>query len=92
MMKFKPKCEDTYTITGVVEELSIHGVPKDSLGALQVLGTNGQTFHVGSGFTFSDRKLYWERKEHLIGRKARIKYQHLTPRGVPRHPVIVEIV
>lgn len=95
MMKFKPRKEDIYEIIGWQEEISIVGVPKGTLGALLLKGTDETTFSVGSGslLTHENRSNLWKDKETLLGKFARIKYQHLThARGVPRFPVIVEIV
>jgi len=95
MMKFKPRKEDLYKIIGYKEEISIKGLPKNSLGALVCVGDDGTVFNVGSGslFTQEGRETLWKDKDLLIGQYARIKYQHLThTRGVPRFPVIVEVV
>lgn len=93
VMKFKPKQEDTYVITDAVEEISINGVPKGTLGALWCSGSDGTPFKVGSGFTSQQRKNLWEEVELLRGKKARIQYQHITSgKGVPRFPIFVEVI
>jgi ATP-dependent DNA ligase len=95
MMKFKPRKEDLYEIVGTVEEVSIQGISKDSLGALICRGDDGTLFNVGSGslLTREARQTYWKSRDTLIGKYARVKYQHLThARGVPRFPVVVEIL
>jgi ATP-dependent DNA ligase len=94
IMKFKPKREDLYEIVGFSEEVSILGMPKASLGALECRAQFGEArFHVGSGFTADQRREYWACRETLIGNTVRIAYQHTTPgRGVPRFPVFVEIL
>lgn len=93
VMKFKAKKEDNYGIVGVQEEISIDGRAKESLGALVCKSGDGNIFHVGTGFTADERKDLWERRESLIGKTAKIKYQHLTTgKQVPRFPVFVEIV
>lgn len=93
VMKFKPKKEDRYEIVGVQEELSIEGVPKDSLGALVCKSGDGNTFSVGTGFTRDERVFLWENKHTLVGKYADVKYQHVTSgRGVPRFPVFVKVV
>jgi ATP-dependent DNA ligase len=92
VMKFKPKKSDIYKITGYVEEVSIDGEPKGALGALW-LSSGEEEFRVGSGFTRSQREVYWELREELVGKYCKINYQHTTPgRGVPRFPVFVEIL
>lgn len=95
MMKFKPRKEDIYEIIGFQEETSLDGVPKYSLGALTCKGDDETSFNVGSGslLTKENREKLWETREKLIGKFARVKYQHLThARGVPRFPVVVEII
>jgi ATP-dependent DNA ligase len=96
MMKFKPRKEDLYEIVGWQEEVSIEDRPKGRLGALSCRGDDGTIFSVGSGSLLTDegRETLWRiRESSLVGKWARVKYQHLThARGVPRFPVIVEIV
>lgn len=94
IMKFKPRKDDWYVVTGVEEEISITGIPKNSLGALWLKGDEDEPFKVGSGsyLTRENRIELWKIRDSLIGRVAHIKYQHLTERKVPRFPVIVELV
>lgn len=91
VMKFKPKKEDIYEIVQLVEEVSVQGVPKGTLGALVVRGDNGAAFSVGTGFTREHRESLWKRTD-LVGKKLRIAYQHLTDREVPRFPVFMEVI
>jgi ATP-dependent DNA ligase len=94
MMKFKPRKEDIYTVVGFEEEISIHGEPKQSLGALWLSSGEGERFKVGSGsfLTRENREALWIRRNSLLGELARVKYQHLTERRVPRFPVLVDII
>lgn len=93
VMKFKPKQEDTYEIIGYQEEISISGTPKGSLGALICSSGDNSTFHVGTGFSESDRKSLWNVREQLVGKTARVQYQHITSgKQVPRFPVFVEVI
>ena len=92
VMKFKPKKQDEYVITGWNEEMSIEGVAKGSLGSLQCESGDGNTFSVGTGFTEDQRNQLWIGREKLIGKTAKVQYQHLSSaRKVPRFPVFVEI-
>jgi DNA ligase 1 len=92
VMKFKPKKEDSYVITGFVEEVSKDGEPKDTLGALVCRSGDGNVFNVGTGFTEERRKQLWEGRDLLIGQSAIVKYQHITSGNkVPRFPVFVEV-
>lgn len=95
MMKFKPRKEDIYEIIGTAEEVSIHGVAKGALGAFICKGDDGTRFQIGSGslLTRENREAFWKEKDTFNGKYARVKYQHLThARGVPRFPVVVEII
>lgn len=93
VMKFKPKKEDTYEIVGGVEEVSIEGEPKNSLGALVVKSGDGNTFQVGTGLTRDQRVSLWKDIQSIKGKSAKIQYQHLTSgKKVPRFPVFVEVV
>ena len=92
MLKIKPRSSDVYRIVGWEEEHSILNEPKGRLGAFTVADADGQTFNVGSGFTAAQRQLYWEEREHLIGRSVYVKYQILTERGVPWFPVFMEVI
>ena len=97
VMKFKPKKEDTYEITGAFEELSIDKVPKDTLGGLVCCSGDGNTFNVGTGFTMADRKSLWtafkDDPQSLVGKVCRVQYQHITSgKQVPRFPVFVEVI
>ncbi len=92
MMKLKPRSSDTYRITGFLEEVSIQGELKGSLGAFTVADTDGRTFKVGSGFTAEQRRIYWREREKLVGCIVHVKYQALTDRGVPWFPVFMEVV
>jgi len=93
VMKFKPKKEDSYEITGFNEEISIEGVSKGTLGSLVCLSGDGGSFSVGSGFTQDQRYELWKVRDSLVGKSVRIKYQHVTSgKKVPRFPIFVEII
>ncbi|CAK0758957.1 hypothetical protein CCP1ISM_8890001 [Azospirillaceae bacterium] len=92
MMKIKPMSEDIYMIIGTEEEISIHGYPKDALGAF-VCVSDGEPFKVGTGLTRNDRQILWKGREKLIGKWLRVKYQNLSDkRGVPIIPVALEVL
>jgi ATP-dependent DNA ligase len=110
MMKFKPRKEDIYEIMGWQEEISIEGIPKESLGSIICASDGGMDwigawnprkplpsgyFSVGSGslLTRNAREELWKIRYSFPGKYARVKYQHMTSaRGVPRFPVVVEIL
>ncbi len=65
--------------------------PAGDLGAFVCHWVNGdptKTFEVGTGFTASDRKAFWD-DASLVGRQITIKFQNVTPDAYPRFPVFV---
>ena len=93
VMKFKGKKEDIYKIVTAVEEVSIEGNLKNTLGALVCESGDGNLFNVGTGFTDEQRQQMWEIRGILPSMYAKVKYQHITSgREVPRFPVFVEII
>lgn len=91
LFKLKPTRSDIYTIVEVQQLYSIHGEPREQLGALIVADDDGKQFKVGSGFTLEQREKYWDQRTTLPGCFVKVKYQNLTDRGVPRFPVVLEI-
>ena len=92
MLKFKPKCNDSYRIVDYKEEHSKDGTPKGTLGALVCDGENGETFSIGSGFSAKEREELWQSRSTLVWKWATVEYQHLTARnGVPKHSVYCTI-
>lgn len=93
LMKFKPKKEDVYEITGWKEEVSIDGYPKGRLGALVCRGDDGTEFSVGSGLNDYLREILWLCRDELAGKSVKVAYQHITSgKKVPRFPVFVEVI
>lgn len=93
MMKWKGKREDDYKIIGWKEEVSINGDPKERMGALICEDKEGNQFSVGSGMTDEIRDVLWKRRDSVIGKIVKVKYQHLTSgRKVPRFPVFMEVI
>lgn len=93
MMKWKPKKEDRYLITGYAEEMDKYGQPKGTLGALLCVGGEDESFSVGSGFTREQREFLWEHRGSLPGKWIVVEYQNLTSKkGVPRFGVFKSFV
>ena len=89
MLKYKPHCEDEYTIVGVKEG---EGWCVGMLGAFIVAGDDGQPFDVGSGalLTKKNRQSLWKVRDKLIGEKLTLKYEpQTTRRGFPKCAVAV---
>lgn len=62
-------------------------VPTGTLGALVLRTGDGVEFRCGSGFTEEQRAAMWPVWRSLVGHMARVRFQELTPAGVPRFPV-----
>lgn len=92
VMKFKPKKEDTYEITGYNEEVSINGVPKGRLGSIICASGDGTTFSVSAGLDDNDRETLWKGRENLPGKSVTVHYQHLTNKKIPKGTFNVEVV
>jgi ATP-dependent DNA ligase len=92
LLKIKPVKVMTATITGLAEEVSIHGEPKDSLGAFFVTFENGAPGRVGSGFSFEERTQFWYQGPTLEGRKIRVKYHELSTGGIPCPAIFMNLL
>lgn len=92
MLKWKPRKQDCYLIVGTKEEIDKDGFPKGTLGAI-ICESDGEQFSVGTGsyFTRERRQELWEIRDSLPGKYAVVKYQELTERKVPSHPVCINI-
>lgn len=67
-------------------------VALDTIGALILRTSKGDTFSCGSGMTDSIRADLWNRKETLMGQLAKVKYFDVgNGYNVPRFPVLVGI-
>ncbi len=94
LLKYKPTKRDTYKIIGMTEAISIDGIPKDMVGAfICMCEKSGEEFKVGTGplLTEVNRINMW-RSEDIIGKTLLVKYAYPTDRGVPFHPVCLEII
>jgi DNA ligase-1 len=92
LLKIKPVKVMTATITGLAEEVSIHGEPKDSLGAFLVTFENGAKGRVGSGFSFEERTQFWYQGPTLEGRRICVKYHELSEAGVPCPAIFMNLL
>jgi DNA ligase-1 len=87
LMKFKSMHSQDCEVTGVYEGT---GKYEGLLGGMHLLQEDGVTkCDVGSGFTDADREFIWNNPDQVIGRKAEIKFQELTPDGVMRFPIFM---
>lgn len=64
--------------------------PDELLGSLAVRSSAGVDFSIGSGFSESQRRELWQRRDHLIGQS--VKYKCFETTGVldkPRFPIFL---
>jgi DNA ligase-1 len=62
------------------------------LGAVVVKGMYQDMqviFNIGTGFTFNERALLWEKRRDLIGKIVTYKYFPIGSKDRPRHPVFI---
>lgn len=63
-------------------------IPTGMLGAF-ICEKDGTRFNVGTGFTDAQRKTYWELREILVGKLAKVKSFPIGVKEAPRHPVFM---
>jgi ATP-dependent DNA ligase len=93
IMKLKPRKDDHYIIIGVTEKKNLAGEPQNTLGAFICKARDvDEEFRVGTGKILTDagRQKYWDNPP--IGKTLHIKYQELTPNGIPYTPVAFDIL
>jgi len=97
MMKFKPKGQDYYLITGLYEAISQEGQPKGMVGGFNLVDDMGTTFNAGAGkLDHEMRKIIWnmylDSPGYYIGKYLLTEYQTLNEYKVPRHGRAVKVV
>jgi len=97
ILKFKPKAEDYYRITGVFEAVSKWGEPKSTLGGLYLEDASGNSFKCGAGsLTHAERKRYWEiaheSPQDLYGSYALLEYPEKSRDNIPLRATLKKIV
>lgn len=93
MLKYKPREEGVFPIYGWQEEVSQKGEAKGRVGALAFIAENGEFFTAGSGLRWASREELWQRRDEIDNGEleAVIRYQELTPYGVPQFPVVIQV-
>ena len=90
VMKFKPKKTDIYKIVDIIEGSGEH---TGMVGAFVCQGFDETRFKVSAGeFDHAERKIFWYKKEQVLGKFLLISYQNLTKNQVPRFGIAKEIV
>lgn len=85
LLKVKSFKDEEFKIVDVEEG---SGKLMGRVGAFYCELPNGKTFKAKPMGTLEYVKELWEKKEDCIGKMATVKYQNLTPDGIPRFPVL----
>jgi ATP-dependent DNA ligase len=90
ILKRKEMIDLTAAIIGFKEMVDDKtGLPKDTLGAFELITDDGHVFSAGSGLTNEQRDHYWHLGlEALKGVNVRILYEMRSDGGIPLKPVI----
>lgn len=66
-------------------------VPAGTLGCFVVENDEGKQFKVSTGMTAGERQDYWGRRDEMIGKWVKYKYQEAGGKTLPRFPVFLGI-
>jgi DNA ligase-1 len=81
----KLKATDTLDLV-ITDSFEGEGKYEGMLGGF-IVYHEGTLVRVGSGFTDSERALFWSKRESYTGKKIEVKYHEVTPDNSLRHPV-----
>lgn len=90
LLKLKPEESGIFRISGFIEQETITGFKKDTLGSLIITDTSQDVKcvigYVGSGITNDLRDQIWRNKEHFLNKPIKVKYTQRTEAGALRFP------
>lgn len=75
----------------IVDVLEGDGNRSGMLGRFVLDNEKGELFESSARGTYEKFREILTNKSNYIGKSATVRYQNLTPRGVPRFPVVVDI-
>jgi len=87
LLKRKDFLDDEFPVIGILEG---EGKYTGMLGSLVLGLPNGASVDVGSGFSDSERALYW--REPPINKLCRIRYEMFSDGGIPLKPIFEAIL
>lgn len=87
LLKRKEFIDQEYLIVDIEEGV---GNRSNMMGRF-VLKLGAHTFGASARGNIELFKEYWNNKQSYIGKMATVRYQNLTPDGIPRFPVVVAI-
>ena len=86
-MKLKEVNDVDLRVESLIQgEGKYHGM----LGAV-IVKFNGKRVNVGSGFSDTERQLYWDQPELIQRKVIEIQYHQVTPDGSLRHPRFIKV-
>lgn len=85
LLKVKSFKDDEFEIVDVEEG---RGKLMGRVGAFYLLNKSGQKFKAKPVGTLDHVKDLWKNRKSCIGKMATVKYQNMTPDGMPRFPVL----
>jgi DNA ligase-1 len=88
LLKHKSFIDEEYTIIDIEEG---DGNKSGMVGAFVFKNADGKVFNASPKFSWEECKEMLKRKSELIGKSATVKYFNITPDGVPRFPVVINI-
>lgn len=92
LLKYKHFFDEEYKITGFTSEKLIEkGKEMDLIVWECEISKGGQKFHARPQGCFEDREKMYKIAKKYIGCLLTVKYQELTPDGIPRFPVGVSL-
>lgn len=85
LLKVKSFIDDEFTITGSEEG---SGKLMGAVGAFILTTKNGAEFRAKPACSLAMSQWYWVHRAEFVGRLGTVKFQSLTPAGIPRFPVL----
>ena len=84
LLKVKTFKDDEFKIVDVEEGC---GKLMGKVGAFHCELKDGRTFKASPAVTLEEKEAMWKSRKDYIGKMATVKYQNLTPDGMPRFPI-----
>jgi DNA ligase-1 len=84
LLKVKTFQDDEFKIVGAEEG---SGKLMGAIGAFVLVTAKGVGFKAKPACTLEQSVAYWKNRQSYVGKMATVKYQALTPDGIPRFPV-----
>lgn len=88
LLKYKLFIDEDFEIVGIEEG---QGNRSGMMGRINFKMPNGKLFDASAQGTHAFFTRVWLERDSIIGLKGTVRYQNLTPNGIPRFPVCVAI-